>query len=558
MADAAESSPPPAGSFGDVFNALITSLPPEASGSFFRCLSGLSAEESNMLSTYLLELKEEKKFRVIQALMDSPVAAKKRFIVSLREKFDRLKAQQAASGVTGDARLERSGSRQSSMKNITTEDIRSMGTMLDNAHIGESELRLKRLEEEKEDSGSSSVQVGAVKADGMINTSVPNSKRERPNSNWELLKGEATPAQRTREEGSSDEDQEDEDDEVEAENSPDPDGSTEVDPNEDAPTTKRWTKAQDAALKESVHIHGEKNWKAIAERVPGRNHAQCLQRWRKVLKPGLVKGHWSFEEDKMLEDLVKQSTNNWGQIAEQIPGRTPKQCRERWRNHLDPSINKGPYAEDEDALILANQARLGNKWSQIAQMLPGRTEDSVKIRWKSLKQNPTRAAAANAQSRRMNLHHHQQNVHTSQLHQSTNYGNTGLLDGHRHIQTSHNLSSTHQLHHTSHPQQHIGGRTDPMMANWAADYSDFNGSHTALLNAPYLGGYSSNDMADNVPSSGYTAHYPPAMHLQPPPAQMFQQLHHHQSSQHAVPGQYDELLMKSLTDELDFDEFGLI
>ncbi|RHZ33107.1 hypothetical protein DYB31_012703 [Aphanomyces astaci] len=198
---AAADSATPEGSFGDVFNALICSLPSEASGSFLRCLSGLTAEESNLLSMYLLELKDEKKFRVIQALMDAPVSAKKRYILSLRDRFERLKAKQAANGVTVDprARLERSGSRQSSMKNVTTDDIKSMGHMLDNAHIGESELRLQRLEEEKEDVG-----------------------------NWELLKGDATPAQRAKEDGSSDEDPDDDDDEVEAENSPDADANTEV------------------------------------------------------------------------------------------------------------------------------------------------------------------------------------------------------------------------------------------------------------------------------------------------------------------------------------------
>ena len=36
---------------------------------------------------------------------------------------------------------------------------------------------------------------------------------------------------------------------------------------------------------------GERNWKAIADQVEGRNHTQCLQRWTKVLKPGLIKVH---------------------------------------------------------------------------------------------------------------------------------------------------------------------------------------------------------------------------------------------------------------------------
>ncbi|KAF1792132.1 Myb domain [Phytophthora cactorum] len=126
------------------------------------------------------------------------------------------------------------------------------------------------------------------------------------------------------------------------ENADNSNGNTEPVEDPEAPTTKRWTKNQDAALRESVRIHGEKNWKAIAELVPGRNHAQCLQRWRKVLKPGL-------------------GCNNWGQIAERIPGRTPKQCRERWKNHLDPAINKGPYTEEEDSVILTAQARLAQQ-----------------------------------------------------------------------------------------------------------------------------------------------------------------------------------------------------
>jgi len=132
-----------------------------------------------------------------------------------------------------------------------------------------------------------------------------------------------------------------------------------------------------------VNRHGERNWKSIAEEVPGRNHTQCLQRWTKVLAPGLVKGHWSPHEDELLRRLVATEQKNWGEVAAKIPGRTSKQCRERWHNHLDPSIVRGAYTPEEDRIILEAQARLGNRWSVIAAMLPGRTEDAVKIRWKS-------------------------------------------------------------------------------------------------------------------------------------------------------------------------------
>ncbi|RLN32080.1 hypothetical protein BBJ28_00020212, partial [Nothophytophthora sp. Chile5] len=146
---------------------------------------------------------------------------------------------------------------------------------------------------------------------------------------------------------------------------------------------RRWTAAEDEALRSAVESHREKNWKAIAAHVAGRNHTQCLQRWTKVLAPGLVKGHWSPHEDELLRRLVAADQKNWGDVAAKIPGRTSKQCRERWHNHLDPAIVRGAYSPEEDRLILEAQARLGNRWSVIAAMLPGRTEDAVKIRWKS-------------------------------------------------------------------------------------------------------------------------------------------------------------------------------
>ena len=37
--------------------------------------------------------------------------------------------------------------------------------------------------------------------------------------------------------------------------------------------------------------------------VPTRDHIQCLQRWQKVLDPSLRKGFWSPEEDALLVRL---------------------------------------------------------------------------------------------------------------------------------------------------------------------------------------------------------------------------------------------------------------
>lgn len=106
------------------------------------------------------------------------------------------------------------------------------------------------------------------------------------------------------------------------------------------PPRRKWTRVEDELLREAVAAHGEKNWKTIARYVQGRNHVQCLQRWKKVLKPGLKKGHWTKEEDDLLKEVVGNGFRNWGEVALKIEGRTAKQCRERWSCNLDPSINK--------------------------------------------------------------------------------------------------------------------------------------------------------------------------------------------------------------------------
>jgi hypothetical protein len=154
-----------------------------------------------------------------------------------------------------------------------------------------------------------------------------------------------------------------------------------------------WSEDEDSKLKDAVQTHGDKDWGEISMLVPGRTRKQCCNRWNDVLDPSSGgangrKGKWSAVEDSKLKHAVQtQGDKDWVAISLLVPGRTNIQCWGRWYDTLDPYIaltggSKGKWTDIEDSKLKDAVQTHGDKdWVALSGLVPGRTKKQCWRRW---------------------------------------------------------------------------------------------------------------------------------------------------------------------------------
>ncbi|KAI8072961.1 pre-mRNA splicing factor component-domain-containing protein [Gongronella butleri] len=132
-----------------------------------------------------------------------------------------------------------------------------------------------------------------------------------------------------------------------------------------------WKNTEDEILKAAVSKYGKNQWARISSLLVRKSPKQCKARWYEWLDPSIKKTEWTKDEDEKLLHLAKLMPTQWRTIAP-IVGRTPAQCLERYQRLLD----EAEQSLGKDALGLTGQmgGESGPSADDVRRLRPGEVD----------------------------------------------------------------------------------------------------------------------------------------------------------------------------------------
>ncbi|KAF7727713.1 Pre-mRNA-splicing factor cef1 [Apophysomyces ossiformis] len=131
-----------------------------------------------------------------------------------------------------------------------------------------------------------------------------------------------------------------------------------------------WKNTEDEILKAAVSKYGKNQWARISSLLVRKSPKQCKARWYEWLDPSIKKTEWSKEEDEKLLHLAKLMPTQWRTIAP-IVGRTPAQCLERYQKLLDEAEAREAGAGDDLGLTGSTGHESGPSADDVRKLRPG-------------------------------------------------------------------------------------------------------------------------------------------------------------------------------------------
>ncbi|KAJ7752145.1 pre-mRNA splicing factor component-domain-containing protein [Mycena metata] len=127
-----------------------------------------------------------------------------------------------------------------------------------------------------------------------------------------------------------------------------------------------WKNTEDEVLKAAIAKYGKNQWARISSLLVRKTPKQCKARWYEWLDPSIKKTEWSKTEDEKLLHLAKLMPTQWRTIAP-IVGRTAVQCLERYQKLLDEAEAK----ENEDLGLAGPDGDSGPSADDVRRLRPG-------------------------------------------------------------------------------------------------------------------------------------------------------------------------------------------